>query len=97
VAIPPVQAPSFSSIVPTLQSSSVTPSMDSNSSLPRVLTPSTVAKAIYNQLLTEQLPSLSSVPKKPSSRIRQQRKFGEVVTSDSFLDEIKQKRGEKIG
>jgi hypothetical protein len=95
VPILPVQVPSSSSILPSHRSSSITPSTISSSSFPRILTPSTVAKAIYNQFLSEQPPPSSSISK-PSSRVRQQRKFGEVVTSDTFLNEITQKAEKKL-
>ena len=96
MTISSVQAPSSLSILPSHHSSATTVSTDSNSSLPRLLTPSTVTKAIYNQLSSERPPPSSFVSKQLSSRVRQQRKFGEIVTSDSFLDEIKQKTDKKM-
>ena len=38
---------------------------------------------------------MSETPKSSKSRVRQQRKFGEVVTTDKFLDEIKRKAQKK--
>ncbi|CAF4156937.1 unnamed protein product [Adineta steineri] len=94
-SILPVQVPSSASILPSYDLSSITTSTDPSVSSPRILTPSTVAKAIYNQVLIEQPPPSSSTAK-PSSRVRQQRKFGEVVTSDSFLNEIKENAEKKL-
>ena len=96
MTISSVQAPSSLSILPSHHSSATTVSTDLNSSLPRLLTHSTVTKAIYNQLSSERPPPSSFVSKQLSSRVRQQRKFGEIVTSDSFLDEIKQKTDKKM-
>ncbi|CAF2218140.1 unnamed protein product [Rotaria magnacalcarata] len=92
--LPSVQAPSFSTLV-AQHSSPVQLLTDSNLSLQQVITTSTAASVIYNKLLTEETHPSSSIPIKSSSRIRQQRKFGEIVTSDEFLEEIKQKTEKK--
>ncbi|CAF4429578.1 unnamed protein product, partial [Rotaria magnacalcarata] len=96
--MPSVQAPAFSTLV--AQHSSPTQLLtDSSLSLQQVITPSTAASLIYNKLLSEEThpsSSSSSIPIKSSSRIRQQRKFGEIVTSDEFLEEIKQKTEKKL-
>ena len=95
VPVLPVQVSSPASILPFDHSSSITSSTNPSSPFPPTLTPTTVAKAIYNQFLSEQPPASSSISK-PSSRVRQQRKFGEIVTSDTFLNEMKQKAEKKL-
>ncbi|CAF1673883.1 unnamed protein product [Rotaria magnacalcarata] len=92
--LPSVQAPSFSTLA-AQHSSPIQLLTDSNLSLQQVITTSTAASVIYNKLLTEETHPSSSIPIKSSSRIRQQRKFGEIVTSDEFLEEIKQKTEKK--
>ncbi|CAF4294542.1 unnamed protein product [Rotaria magnacalcarata] len=92
--LPSVQASSFSTLA-AQHSSSVPLLTDSSLSLQQVITPSTVASVIYNKLLTEETHPSSSITIKSSSRIRQQRKFGEIVTSDEFLEEIKHKTEKK--
>jgi hypothetical protein len=82
------------STLPSVHLSSVPSPIDSSG--PRILTPETVAKAIYNQLLNDKLSPILPSSKPTSSRIRKERKFGEVVTSDSFLQEIKQKTQKKL-
>ncbi|CAF3366433.1 unnamed protein product [Rotaria sp. Silwood2] len=91
-----IPASSSLSISPSHNSSTATLSTDSNLCLPQLSTPATAAATVYNNLLNTE-PRLSSpAPKAPSTRVRQQRKFGEIVTSDSFLEEIKQKEQQKL-
>ncbi len=96
VTLSSIPAPSSLSISPSHNPSTATLSTDSNLCLPQLLTPATAAATVYNNLLNTE-PRLSSpAPKAPSTRVRQQRKFGEIVTSDSFLEEIKQKEQQKL-
>ncbi|CAF4941491.1 unnamed protein product, partial [Rotaria socialis] len=92
--LPSVQAPSFSTLA-AQNSSPVQLLTGSSLSLQQVITPSTAASVIYNKLLTEETHPSLSMPKKSSSCIRQQRKFSEIITSDEFLEEIKQKTEKK--
>ncbi|CAF3876500.1 unnamed protein product, partial [Rotaria sordida] len=96
VVLSSIPAPYSLSISPSHNSSTATLSMDSNLCLPQLSTPAIAAATVYNNLMNTE-PRLSSpAPKAPSTRVRQQRKFGEVVTSDSFFEEIQQKQQQKL-
>ncbi|CAF4021304.1 unnamed protein product [Rotaria sp. Silwood1] len=96
VTLSSIPASSSLSISPSHNSSTATLSTDSDLCLPQLSTPATAAATVYNNLLNTE-PRLSSpAPKAPSTRVRQQRKFGEIVTSDSFFEEIKQKEQQKL-
>ncbi|CAF0967846.1 unnamed protein product [Rotaria sordida] len=91
-----IPTPSSLSVSPSHNLSTATLSTDSNLCLPQLSTPATAAATVYNNTLNTE-PRLSSpAPKAPSTRVRQQRKCGEIVTSDPCFEEIKQKQQQKL-
>lgn len=94
VTISPVQVQTTESTSPPGHLQSATTFSTSSPMASTGLTPPTIAKAIFSKFLNEQ-PSQSSPSATTHSRVRKQRKFGEVVTTDIFLNEIKEKARKK--
>lgn len=94
--ISPIRTSIPTSISPSLHTPPAVTFSASSPSSSRISNPSTVAKAIYNQVLVEKSSQSPSIQPKSNSRTRQQRKFGEVVTTDVFLNEIKEKIIKKL-
>jgi hypothetical protein len=62
---------------------------------PRLLTASDVAKALFDQMLQHAPRSAPTEQIRKSSRVRKERTFGEMITSDSFLEEVKENAEKK--
>lgn len=81
---------SFNLASPSLQPNNT--SFDSNVSGQLALTPpAAAAEEVYKQVINENQRPPTPPSRSTKSRVRQQRKYGEVVTTDEFINELKEK------
>ena len=59
------------------------------------ISPSTAARSIISSYAQSQLQSAGTPAKKPTARVRLQRRFGENITDGNLLDKLKAKADAK--